>query len=100
MSRSRSSPAEMPTSWLSKPGTKVLEPRTRFWFSAVPAVERDAVEHAGVVDVHGVAVLRGTLHGDEAGVLLAQALDVAVNLFVGDFNGGLLRLKALILGRG
>ena len=64
------------------------------------AVERDAVEHAGVVDVHGVAVLRGTLHGDEAGVLLAQALDVAVNLFVGDFNGGLLRLKALILAEG
>ena len=59
------------------------------------AVERDTVEHAGVGDVHGVAVLRGTLHGDEAGVLLAQALDVTVNLFVGDFNGGLLRLKAL-----
>ena len=61
------------------------------------AVERNAVEQSGVVDVHGVAVLRGALHGNKTGILLAQALDVAVNLFIGDFGGGLFRLKALIL---
>ena len=63
------------------------------------AVKGDAVLGAGIVDVHGIAVLGGTVHADHAGVLLAQALDLAVDLLIGHVGGILFRFQALVLAQ-
>ena len=67
---------------------------------ALAAVECYAVHVAVEVDDHGVAVLCSTLHGGDAGVAAGQLLDILVHLFVGDGDGSLGSLDALVLAQG
>ena len=63
------------------------------------ALKGHAVLLAFVVDDHRVAFRGGTLHGDDAGNLFGLLVQLGLDLFVGDGDGGLGGLQALVLAQ-
>src|SRR5699024_2606899 len=78
-------------------GDELASAQSQLVVFSLAAVKLLAVHIAVKVDVDHIAIFSSTiLHSDNAGVALAHTVDLAVNVFRGDFHRHLGNLDALV----
>ena len=84
---------------LLKAGNEGMRAQLQVIVLALAAVEGNAVQGAQEVDVGGVAVLGGAVHGLGSSHILSHPVQFRLDLSLGDFRLGLLHFQVLVLAQ-